>query len=324
MSGYPASSRYQSTLDVSAGPLGSLHPPAAVRHNGTARPTVVDFCALPLTVGLTVDDAVELAFSARANDLPLLTTFINPHSFHIVKHHTNYAANLAEFAFIFPDGIGIVWGLRHLTGINAERISFDTTSLALPVLKRASRESRSVMLIGGRPGLAAQAAGRLAEAVEGLRIAGAMDGFCNYTEYEGAVRAAKPDIIICGMGAPRQEELLVRLRRGGAWKGLGYTCGGYFDQLQKGLNYYPLLINKLNLRWLYRMIKEPRRLCRRYVVEYQQYAVTLASHSLKKQRGSPGAVAARPTSDSSTRVARAPGFRGVAGRKPSGSILRGL
>ena len=138
------------------------------------------------------------------------------------------------------------------------------------------------MLIGGRPGVAAQAASRLAEAVEGLRVVEAMSGFCNYAEYGSAVRATKPDIIICGMGAPRQEELLVRLCRNGGWKGLGYTCGGYFDQLQERLNYYPLLIDKLNLRWLYRMIKEPRRLCRRYVIEYQQYAVALASHTLKK------------------------------------------
>jgi N-acetylglucosaminyldiphosphoundecaprenol N-acetyl-beta-D-mannosaminyltransferase len=286
MSGYASSSRYRTMLNVSAGALGSPRSiPAASKHNATARATVIDFCTLPLTVGLTVDDAVELAFSAQANDLPLLTTFINPHSFHIVKHHTSYATNLAEFALIFPDGIGIVWGLRYLTGINAQRISFDTTSLALPVLQRASCESRSVMLIGGHPGVAAQAARRLVEAVEGLRIVEAMSGFCNYAAYEGAVRATKPNIIICGMGAPRQEELLVRLRRACAWKGLGYTCGGYFDQLQERLNYYPVFINKLNLRWLYRMIKEPRRLCRRYVVEYQEYAVALARHTWNKERG---------------------------------------
>jgi N-acetylglucosaminyldiphosphoundecaprenol N-acetyl-beta-D-mannosaminyltransferase len=286
MSGYAILGRHRSRLDVSAAPQGYPIPaPAIGSRDARARPTSVEFCALPLTIGLTVDDAVELAFSAQERDLPLLTTFMNPHSFYVAKHDMNYAANLAEFSFIFPDGVGIVWGLRLLAGISTERISFDTTSLALPVLRRASREHRSVMLIGGRPGVAARAGRRLVEAVEGLRISSAMSGYCSYAEHEATVCSTKPDIIICGMGAPRQEELLVRLRRAGLWKGLAYTCGGYFDQLQGRLDYYPSVINKLNLRWLYRMAKEPRRLCRRYAVEYQEYGVALLRDAWSKRRG---------------------------------------
>jgi N-acetylglucosaminyldiphosphoundecaprenol N-acetyl-beta-D-mannosaminyltransferase len=286
MSDYAISGRYRRRLDVSTAPQEYPIPaPAIDSHDARARTTSVEFCALPLTIGLTVDNAVELAFSAREENLPLLTTFINPHSFHVAKHDMNYAANLAEFSFVFPDGVGIVWGLRLLAGISTERISFDTTSLALPVLQRASREHRSVMLIGGRPGVAARAGTRLVEAIEGLRISSAMSGYCSYAEHEATVCSTKPDIIICGMGAPRQEELLLRLRRTGRWKGLGYTCGGYFDQLQKHLDYYPPIIDKLDLRWLYRIAKEPRRLCHRYAVEYQEYGVALLRDAWGKRRG---------------------------------------
>lgn len=262
--------RHWNGFDASAAPHARPHSESStIRHHTTAPPT-----QLQLTVGLTVDDAVELAFSAPGRDPPLLTTFINPHSWHVAKHHRNYGASLAEFSFIFPDGIGVILGLWLLTGISTDRISFDSTSLALPVLRRASREKRSVMLIGGGPNVAAQAGRRLADAVDGLRIVGAMSGYCDYAEYEAAVRAADPDIVICGMGAPRQEELLVRLSRARAWKGLGYTCGGYFDQLQERLDYYPSIVNKLNLRWLFRMTQE-RRLLRRYAIEYHEYFLAL-------------------------------------------------
>ena len=96
-------------------------------------------------------------------------------------------------------------------------------------------------------------------------------GFRSFQEYEAEVRRARPDIIICGMGAPRQEELLLKLKEVRAWKGLGFTCGGYLDQLQQGLHYYPAAVDKLDLRWLYRLVKEPRRLLRRYILEYQVY-----------------------------------------------------
>lgn len=246
-------------------------------------PVCVDLCGLPVTVGLTVRDALELAFTATKDQLPVITTFINPHAFHIAERNTDFAAILSEFTCVLPDGIGITWGLRLLHGHATERISFDNTSLALPVLERASRENRSVMLIGGRTGVAARAAERLTEAVNGLHISAAVDGFKTFEEHELIVRSMQPDIIICGMGAPRQEDLLVRLVRSGAWKGIGYTCGGYFDQLQDGLHYYPTLVNRLNLRWLYRMIREPRRLWRRYAVEYQEFFAALTHESLRRR-----------------------------------------
>jgi UDP-N-acetyl-D-mannosaminuronic acid transferase (WecB/TagA/CpsF family) len=68
------------------------------------------------------------------------------------------------------------------------------------------------------------------------------------------------------MGAPRQEAFLVALADSG-WKGVGFTCGGYFDHLGEGFHYYPRLIDKFNLRWFYRIAREPRRLGYRNLIE---------------------------------------------------------
>lgn len=138
------------------------------------------------------------------------------------------------------------------------------------------------MLIGGTRGVAMRAGARLAEAIPGLRLARAMDGFCSFPEYETEVRLAKPDIVICGMGAPRQEALLLRLKQARAWHGVGFTCGGYFDQLQRRLCYYPSAVDRFNLRWLYRLVMEPRRLVRRYMLEYQDYCSILMHEALHR------------------------------------------
>lgn len=247
-----------------------------------AHPPRVEFCGLPITVGLTVASVIERTFGMDFGDVPILTTFINPAAFHLAKDSCSYVEALGQFDIVLPDGIGVVWGLRIMMGVHTERVSFDSTSLALPVLRRAQRDGKSVMLIGGAPSVAERAGKRLAVAVPGLRIIGIMDGFRSFREYENAVRLAKPDVTICGMGAPRQEELLVRLRQARAWRGLGFTCGGYFDQLQDGLTYYPPLVDQWEIRWLYRLTREPRRLFRRYAIEYQDYWRALAHHALHR------------------------------------------
>jgi N-acetylglucosaminyldiphosphoundecaprenol N-acetyl-beta-D-mannosaminyltransferase len=250
--------------------------PAAVTQRG------FEFCGLPMSVGVTLAAALARTFDAPRSDRAIITTFINPLAFHLARHNRAYAETLGHFDLVLPDGIGIVWGLRLLEGIRTQRLSFDSTSLALPVLLRARLEGRGVMLIGGARGAGMQAGRRLTEAVPGLRIVGTMNGFQSFRAYEKGVRRAKPDIIICGMGAPRQEQLLIRLKGTGAWNGLGFTCGGYFDQLQRKLHYYPAAIDSLNLRWLYRLIKEPRRLFRRYTLEYQDYLYALMREALHR------------------------------------------
>ena len=72
------------------------------------------------------------------------------------------------------------------------------------------------------------------------------------------------------MGAPRQEQFLINLKNAG-WTGIGFTCGGFFDQIVDRVDYYPGWVDKMNLRFLYRLLKEPRRLWRRYLIDYQVF-----------------------------------------------------
>jgi N-acetylglucosaminyldiphosphoundecaprenol N-acetyl-beta-D-mannosaminyltransferase len=66
----------------------------------------------------------------------------------------------------------------------------------------------------------------------------------------------KPDIVIVGMGAIAQERFLLGLKQAG-FSGKGFTCGGFIHQTASNkIDYYPRWVDKLNLRFLYRMLKE--------------------------------------------------------------------
>lgn len=99
-----------------------------------------------------------------------------------------------------------------------------------------------------------------------------------------SIMANQIGVTIVGMGAPHQEEFLIELRRAG-YSGAAFTCGGYLDQLCQGdIAYYPALVERMNLRALYRLIKEPRRLGRRYLLDYVPFYRSAARSLLLRHR----------------------------------------
>jgi N-acetylglucosaminyldiphosphoundecaprenol N-acetyl-beta-D-mannosaminyltransferase len=201
--------------------------------------------------------------------------FVNPSAWKIARDDPGYAKNLAQFDLVLPDGGGVVLGARLLNIDIPERISFDATSLAVPVFQRCAERGLKVALIGGRPGIAQRAAGVLQGAFPKLQIPVVQDGyFGELTEVVSRLKAEQIDVVVCGMGVPAQERTMLALRDGG-WVGVAFSCGGFLDQLVSGLKYYPGWVDSLNLRFVYRLFREPRRLWRRYAVGYQPFVKTV-------------------------------------------------
>jgi N-acetylglucosaminyldiphosphoundecaprenol N-acetyl-beta-D-mannosaminyltransferase len=259
------------------------------------------------TVGLTVDGVPDIRYvraiieSHLSRRRRLLITFVNPASVAVARTQPTYQTILGSFDLVLPDGWAMSAAIRLVHGICASRISFDTTSLAPHVLTIAERRGASVALIGGLPGCTDQAALRLREAHPKIRIVRCFDGYGDTKQKVLKLAELQPDIVICGMGAGAQEMLLLDLAKQG-WNGCGFTCGGYFDQLSHGYEYYPKWIDANNLRWAYRLSKEPRRLWRRYLLHYPVFVGKFSRQLIH------GWVRNRPTktriSERETNVAR--------------------
>lgn len=240
------------------------------------------------TLGLCVDGiptvaglypVIEDALSATS---AFLMAFVNPGTVVLAKREPALPEMLKKFDVVAPDGIGMALAVQWLHDMPVGRVSFDTTSLAPWVMHLAVDRHLKVVLCGGRATVAERAACELHRAYRGLNIVGSFDGYGDVEHTIRAVRQVEPDIVVCGMGSPKQEAFLLALAARG-WSGVGFTCGGFLDQLtEKGVNYYPALVNKLNLRWVYRLIMEPRRLWRRYLLDYPEFALRLCRALIRR------------------------------------------
>ncbi len=192
-------------------------------------------------------------------------TFINPYSYMLLRK----SSVISKFDRIFVDGILLV-KLFNVFGISTKRKSFDMTSLAPQVFDFCIKNKLKIYFIGSTHDSINSFIEEIKKSYSELNIIGYRNGyFLDGSERNlvvNTVRELNPDFVIAGMGTPYQEEFLIQLKTSG-WKGSGYTCGGFIHQTAKGIKYYPKFYNKYNLRWLYRMIDEPK-LIKRYFFQY--------------------------------------------------------
>ncbi len=175
------------------------------------------------------------------------------------------AANDAEFrrlvdgaALVTPDGIGTLLVGRILGIAFSERVT--GVDLAERLCGVCAGEGFRLFLLGGAPGVAEEAARRLAERHPGLHVAGTQHGFYSGDDAAVAdmVRTAGAHLLLAALGSPRQEIWLARwLQRSGAQVGVG--VGGSLDVFAGRTRRAPRWMGRWALEWIYRVVREPRR-----------------------------------------------------------------
>lgn len=161
-----------------------------------------------------------------------------------------------------PDGIGVVWAARRLGTPVPERVP--GIELLDALLARAVQAGWRVYFLGARPGVAEEAARRLRERWPGLTVVGTHHGYfgaADEAEVLAAIRAAAPDILVVALGAPKQELWLTRHRADLPVR-VALGVGGSLDVFAGRVERAPLVWRRLGLEWLYRLVRQPRRLGR--------------------------------------------------------------
>jgi N-acetylglucosaminyldiphosphoundecaprenol N-acetyl-beta-D-mannosaminyltransferase len=185
---------------------------------------------------LVVTPNAEIAYRASAD--PALSAVLN-------------AADLS-----IPDGVGVVLAARIMGDPVPEKVA--GVDLCTNLLAALSKQGRGrVYLLGARPEVVPVAARAVEEQYPGVQVVGYHHGFFGPGEDAGivaGVHAAQPDILFCGMGAPRQEMWLSQhLPDLGAKVSIG--CGGTIDIWAGVSPRSPEWAIKANLEWLHRIIK---------------------------------------------------------------------
>jgi exopolysaccharide biosynthesis WecB/TagA/CpsF family protein len=177
---------------------------------------------------------------------------------------------------IVPDGMPLLWAARLRGDPLTERVT--GSSLIFSLSRAASRGGRSVYLLGGEPGVPGRAGMALARRYPGLTVAGSDAppvGVTQTPEGVAAVRErlrlAAPDIVFVGLGFPKQERLIAQLAP--CFPGMWFiACGAAVPFAAGTLPRAPLWMQRSGLEWAFRLLKEPHRLFRRYLVDDLPYA----------------------------------------------------
>ncbi|MBM6998830.1 WecB/TagA/CpsF family glycosyltransferase [bacterium] len=132
----------------------------------------------------------------------------------------------------------------------------------------AAERGRSVYLLGAKAEVVAKTAKVLKQTYPCLRIVGYRDGYFGNDEFDAVVSQVeekRPDIVFVGITSPKKERLIERFRELGS-AGAFVGVGGSFDVVSGNIPRAPMWMQKANLEWLFRMMQEPGRLVKRYVV----------------------------------------------------------
>lgn len=158
--------------------------------------------------------------------------------------------------YVIPDGIGIIKGAKNLGTPLHERITgFDTLQY---LIETANRKLSKVYLLGAKPEVIQASAAKIKKDYPQIDLVGYHDGyFQDEQEIIDEISEKKPNIILVALGSPKQEIFINKYRHSSdaIWIGVG----GSFDVFSGTKKRAPKVIQKLNLEWFYRLVKEPTR-----------------------------------------------------------------
>lgn len=215
---------------------------------------------------------------------------------HVNAHALNLATELDWLRrylnaadLVFCDGAGVLHAARLLGCRIPERITYADWMWRLAEL--SAGHGFRLFLLGGRPGVASRAAACLTSRVPELEIAGTRHGYFEKAngspQNEDVIRQineAGPDILIVGFGMPLQERWL-RDNRHRVEAGVALTAGAAFDYVSGAVRRAPDWMTGHSLEWLGRLMIEPRRLWRRYLLGNPLFAWRVVKQRLGGRGG---------------------------------------
>lgn len=198
---------------------------------------------------------------------------VTPNVDHIVKLEYDEKLNnvYKEASFVFADGKPIVSISRKYKMPLKEKVS---GSDLFPLLcERAASKNYTMYFLGAGEGVAQKAAENLIDKYEGLKVVGTFSpkfDFENDEEYISKmihdINLLKPDILIVGLGCPKQEYFIYDYYKEIDSK-LFLGLGASIDFEAGNVKRAPKWMQKIGLEWFYRFLKEPRRMFKRYFVD---------------------------------------------------------
>jgi len=209
---------------------------------------------------VTMAEAVDRGMELLGQEGAHYVVTPNPEIVEVCRENPEAMEAVNGADLVLADGIGVIKGAAMLGMPLKERCP--GIEFAAGLMEKMAGEGLSLFLLGAKPGVAEQAAEKLAEQYPGLKIAGTHDG---YFKEDGPVvetiRSSGADCVFVCLGAPKQE---FWMRKNGSATGAKLLCGlgGSLDVFAGTVERAPKFFRDHGLEWFYRLCKDPKRIGR--------------------------------------------------------------
>lgn len=212
-------------------------------------------------------------FNKKLQDLPnqekLLINTINAHSYNISRIDPYFNEALAKSDVLIPDGVSIIWAIKWLTGKRLQKIA--GADLFFYELERLERNGGKCFFLGSTDSTLEKIKDRLSNEYPKVQIKTYSPPFKAELSDEDnfailqEINTFQPDVLMVGMTAPKQEKWAYSLY---PKLNVGHICciGAVFDFYAGTVKRAPQWMINIGFEWLYRLVKEPKRLWRRYLI----------------------------------------------------------
>jgi len=243
-----------------------------------------------IIAGVEIDNITmdqTLSFIEELIQKRKVSYIVTPNVDHIIKlqRDLEFRKVYREAACVLPDGMPILWAGKFLGTPLKEKIS--GSDLVPRLCEIAAQKGYRLFFLGGRPGAADKAKERLSKRLPSLNVAGVYSppfGFeKNDEENEKIAKMIKenaPDILLVGLGAPKQEKWIYQHYKKleiPISMGVGVT----FEFVAGMVKRAPYWMQTSGLEWFWRLMMEPRRLWKRYLVEDMQFFRLIVAQKLE-------------------------------------------
>jgi len=206
--------------------------------------------------------------------------YINAHTINIIQDDHGFVSILNKADLTYCGGLGPVIAANLLKKIKLSKTT--TPDFIFEIFSYMEKSKKSVYFLGGKDEDLSKMIFNLKEKFPKLKIAGFNNGY--FLDDKSVIRLinkAKPDMLLVGMGSPKQEKWIVDNYKN-INAGVFWSVGAIFEILSGKYKRLPKIFNDYGFEWIFRLVQEPKRLWKRYLIGNLEYLHILIREYIKQ------------------------------------------
>jgi N-acetylglucosaminyldiphosphoundecaprenol N-acetyl-beta-D-mannosaminyltransferase len=241
-------------------------------------------CGIPVA-NLTEDEAVTAIDELISKGGSHYAAVVNAAKIVAASKDEKLKQVLLDADLITADGMSVVWASRVLGQPLKQRVT--GIDLFQRLVERAAQRGLSVYFLGARDESVRGTVKRFKSRHAELKVAGYHNGYFADSESDAIanlIKQSAADLLFVAMGSPAQENWIAsQLARSGVRFALG--VGGSFDHVSGLAVRAPRWMQRAGLEWLYRLMREPRRMWRRYLIGNSAFVLMVIRQRIQPDKG---------------------------------------